>query len=79
MFSGLARWALATELHGENSVLCDTGQIAEHKALLLPPDLLLRSFRGRPTPTGCTRTDPLSPGPSTTPTEPGFGEGTDWL
>jgi hypothetical protein len=50
MFSGLARWALATELHGENSVLCATGQMAEHRAILLPPDLLLRSYRGRTTP-----------------------------
>jgi hypothetical protein len=44
--SGLARWALATELHAENSVLCDTGQIAEHKPMLLPRDLVIRSFRG---------------------------------
>jgi hypothetical protein len=48
MYAGLARWALATELHGENSVLCSTGQFAEHKSALLPPGLLGRSFLGRP-------------------------------
>jgi hypothetical protein len=48
LYSGLARWALATELHGENSVLCSTGHLADHKAVLLPPDLLARSYRGRP-------------------------------
>jgi hypothetical protein len=47
MYAGLARWALATELHGENSVLCSTGQLAEHKSALLPPDLLGQSFLGR--------------------------------
>jgi hypothetical protein len=47
-YSGLARWALATELHGENSVLCSTGCLADHKAVLLAPDLLMRSYRGRP-------------------------------
>jgi hypothetical protein len=51
LYSGLARWALATELHGENSVLCGTGQFAEHKSILLPPDLLLCSYRGRPSAT----------------------------
>jgi hypothetical protein len=79
MFSGLARWALATELHGENSVLCDTGQIAEHKAILLPPDLLLRSYRGRLTPAAYTRTHPLSEGQPTTLTKPKYGEGTERL
>jgi len=43
--SGLARWALATELHGENSVLWTTGQLAEHKAILLDARLL-RDSRG---------------------------------
>jgi hypothetical protein len=60
MFSGLARWALATELHGENSVLCDTGQLAEHKAILLPPDLLLRSYRGRNAPEAGADASPVS-------------------
>jgi hypothetical protein len=34
-YTGLARWAAATELHGEISVLWTTGQFAEHKAILL--------------------------------------------
>jgi hypothetical protein len=79
MFSGLARWALATELHGENSVLCETGQMAEHKALLLPPDLLRRSYRGRIAPDTCMRTHPLSSDRPMTLTTPTFGEGTDRL
>jgi hypothetical protein len=54
LYSGLARWALATELHGENSVLCGTGQLAEHKSVLLPADLLVRSWSGRPS-TECTQ------------------------
>jgi hypothetical protein len=40
MYSGLARWALATELHGEHSVLWTTGALADHKAILLDPQLL---------------------------------------
>jgi hypothetical protein len=42
-FRGLARWALATELHGKHSVLWTTGVVAEHKAILLDADLLRRS------------------------------------
>jgi hypothetical protein len=42
---GLARWALATELHGEHSVRWTTGVLAEHKAMLLDPFLLRRSRR----------------------------------
>ncbi len=79
MFSGLARWALATELHGENSVLCETGQMTEHKSILLPPDLLRRSYRGRLTPDACTRTHPQSSDRPTTLTTPTFGEGTERL
>jgi hypothetical protein len=45
LHSGLARWALAMELHGENSVLWTTGQLAEHKAILLHPRLLRSSRR----------------------------------
>jgi len=45
-YRGSARWALATELHGEHSVLCSTGELAEHKAILLEPRLLARSRRG---------------------------------
>jgi hypothetical protein len=41
LYTGYARWAAATELHGEVSALWTTGQFAEHKALLLDP-LLLR-------------------------------------
>jgi hypothetical protein len=40
MYCGVARWALATELHGQHSVLWTTGRVAEHKATLLPLDLL---------------------------------------
>jgi len=39
-YRGLARWAAATELHAENSVLWTTQQLAEHKAALLDPVLL---------------------------------------
>lgn len=34
-YTGLARWAAATELHGEISALWATGQFADHRALLL--------------------------------------------
>jgi hypothetical protein len=46
-YQGLARAALATELHGENSALSKTGELADHKALLLHPSLLSRARRGR--------------------------------
>jgi hypothetical protein len=39
-YAGLARWAAATELHGEISALWTTRQAAEHKAVLLDPRLL---------------------------------------
>jgi hypothetical protein len=45
LYSGLARWALATELHAQHSVLWTTGSLAEHKATLLPLDLLAASHR----------------------------------
>lgn len=41
---GLARWALATELHAHHSVLWTTGELAEPKALLLEPSLLRASL-----------------------------------
>ena len=44
MYTGLARWALATELHAEHSVLWTTGSPAVHKAMLLPPRLLAASL-----------------------------------
>ncbi len=40
--SGLAQLALATELRGEYAVLRQTGECAEHKALIFPPALILR-------------------------------------
>jgi hypothetical protein len=40
LYTDLARWAAATELHGEISALWATGQPAEHKAMLLDPGLL---------------------------------------
>jgi hypothetical protein len=49
---GLARWALATELHAEHSVLCTTGQLAEHKPILLSRALLARARRGGTSPKG---------------------------
>jgi hypothetical protein len=39
LYTGLARWAAATELHGEISALWTTGQFAEHKAMLMDPHL----------------------------------------
>ena len=42
LYTGLARWAAATELHGEISALWATGEFAEHKAVLLDPRLLAR-------------------------------------
>ena len=42
-YRGLARWALATELHGEHSVRWTSGDVAEHKATLLPRDILRRA------------------------------------
>ena len=41
--SRLARRALATELHGQHSVLWTTGELAEPKAIVLDPRLLRRS------------------------------------
>ena len=43
MYSGLARWALATDLHGEHSVAWTTKDIADHKAVLLAPGLIRAS------------------------------------
>lgn len=50
--SPLARWALATELHGRHSVLWTTGDLAEPKVVLLAPRLLRRSVTAalRPAP-----------------------------
>jgi hypothetical protein len=45
MYSGLARWALATELHAQHSALWTSGRLAEYKAALLPLDLLYASLR----------------------------------
>ncbi len=42
--SPLARWALATELHGQHSVLWTTGEMAPPKAVLLDPRVLRRSI-----------------------------------
>jgi hypothetical protein len=39
-YTGLARWAAATELHGEISALWTTREFPEHKAVLLDPHLL---------------------------------------
>jgi hypothetical protein len=46
MYHGLARWALATELHAEHSVRWTTGCLNDHKATLLDRRLLRRARRG---------------------------------
>ena len=46
LYTGLARWALATELHGEHSVQWTTESPADHKAVLLDPSLLRASRDG---------------------------------
>ncbi len=46
LYTGLARWALATELHGEHSVQWTTESPADHKAVLLDPALLRASRTG---------------------------------
>jgi len=40
MYTGLARWALATELHAEHSVCWTSGSVADHKAILLDRRLI---------------------------------------
>jgi len=40
MYTGLARWALATELHAEHSVRWTSGSVADHKAVLLDRRLI---------------------------------------
>ena len=45
MYAGLARWALATELHGEHSVRWTSGSLADHKAVLLEPAFLAGSMK----------------------------------
>jgi hypothetical protein len=42
LYDGLARWALATELHAEHSVRWTTGTLCDHKATLIDRDLLNR-------------------------------------
>jgi hypothetical protein len=42
LYYGLARWALATELHAEHSVRWTTGRLCDHKAILINRDLLDR-------------------------------------
>jgi hypothetical protein len=44
--SPLARRALATELHGEHSVRWTTGELPDHKAVLLDERLIARSRAG---------------------------------
>ena len=43
-YHGLARWALATELHAQHSVRWTTGELAEPKAVLIDPTLLRASL-----------------------------------
>jgi hypothetical protein len=56
LYTGLARRALATELHAEHSVRWTTGEIADHKAAILPVGLVAA---GR---AGARRRDAASPG-----------------
>jgi hypothetical protein len=42
LYDGIARWALATELHAEHSVRWTTGTLSDHKATLIDRDLLNR-------------------------------------
>ena len=42
LYDGLARWALATELHAEHSVLWTSGTLPDHRATLIDRDLLNR-------------------------------------
>jgi hypothetical protein len=62
MYHGWARWALATQLHGEHSVLWTTGVVPEHKAVLLPRCLLRASDRLRSR--APRRSDPTHPLPA---------------
>ena len=48
LHTGLARQALATELHGEHSVRWTTGEPSDHKALLLDGRLIERARRADP-------------------------------
>jgi hypothetical protein len=45
-YRGLARWALATELHAQHSVRWTTGDLAELKATLIDRQLLRKSASG---------------------------------
>ncbi|HEY8527305.1 MAG TPA: hypothetical protein VIL48_20215 [Acidimicrobiales bacterium] len=45
LYTGLARWALATELHAHHSVRWTTGELAPYKAALLDPRILRASQR----------------------------------
>jgi hypothetical protein len=47
LYSGLAIWALATELHAEHSVRWTTGEVSDHKAILFDQDLLFRARQAR--------------------------------
>jgi hypothetical protein len=47
-YRGLARWALATELHAQHSVLWTTGELAEPKAMLIDQRLLKASRAAAP-------------------------------
>jgi hypothetical protein len=46
LYSGLARMALGTELHGEHSVCCTSGSFSDHKATLLPWQMIDRARTG---------------------------------
>jgi len=48
LYRGLARWALATELHAKHSVLWTTGIPSDHTATLLDQDLLARAREHEP-------------------------------
>lgn len=52
LYTGLARWALATELHAHHSVRWTTGELAPYKAALLDLRVLLASVHAGATTAG---------------------------
>jgi hypothetical protein len=54
LYDGLARWALATELHAEHSVVWTTGTLCDHKATLIDRELLNRVRNASTTVTAST-------------------------
>jgi hypothetical protein len=64
MYQGLARWALATELHAEHSVRWTTNELADHKATLLPPWIVRTSRAAHDWGVPRRRSDPVGRDPA---------------